>query len=227
MVYRQTERIARKLAARRAVILSAACETAMQSGLSAIQMSAVAERAGIAAGTIYRYFESKTELVAELIKTLADEEIESVKRAAHAAPGPLSALAAAILVFALRTVGRRQLIFALISAPIEPGLAAARLSYRQALAGEFEKLIRRAVEAGQLADTNTPRCAPALVAVLSDGLIAQLASLPAGDCAKARLEAQQLAVFALRGLGVVDARARGLVVQAIERDAEKSGSRNL
>jgi AcrR family transcriptional regulator len=216
MVYRQTERVARKLADRRATILNAACETAMESGMAAIQMSALAERAGVAAGTIYCYFASKTELVAELTRTLAQEEIEALERAANAAPGPLSALAAAIMAFAMRALGRRRLVLALISEPMEPELAAVRMSYREALAGEFAKLIRGAVDAGQLADGNAPRCAPALVGILTDGLIAQLASVPPGDTAKARIEVQQLAVFALRALGVMDARARGLVVQAIE-----------
>jgi AcrR family transcriptional regulator len=212
MVYRQTDRVTRKLAARRAAILDAACRTATESGLAAMQMSAVAERAGIAAGTIYRYFPSKTELVANLIRTLAQEQVEALERAANAAPGPLSALTAAILDLALRCLDRRQLMLALMTEPVEPELAAARMSYRHALAGKFEKFIRRAVDAGQLADGNAPRCAPALVGVLTDGLIAQLASIPAGDLANARLEVQELAVFALRGLGIIDARARGLVV---------------
>ncbi len=211
MVYRQTERVTRKLAARRATILNAARETAMQSGIAALQMSAVAKRAGIAAGTIYRYFQCKTELVAELIRTLAQEEIEALERATNEGPGPLSALTAAILDFALRALSRRRLMLALISEALEPELAAVRMSYRAALAREFEKLIGRAVDAGQLADRTAARCAPALVGVLTDGLIAQLACIPPGDSAKARIEVQQLAVFALRALGVMDARARGLV----------------
>ncbi len=35
--------------------------------MAAVQIAPVAERAGIAAGTGYRYFPSKTELVAELV----------------------------------------------------------------------------------------------------------------------------------------------------------------
>jgi AcrR family transcriptional regulator len=212
LVYRRTERVAQRLAARRAAILNAASATGIESGFAAIAISAIAERAGVAAGTIYRYFPSKTALIRELIKLIADEDVEALNRAANTAPGPLSALAAAILNFALRGLARRQLMLALLAEPSEPRLGDARMSYRKALEAEFEELIRRAVAAGQLADAHAPRSAPVLVRVLTNGLIAQLASIPPGDSAKARLEIQELAVFALRGLGVMDARARGLVV---------------
>lgn len=184
----------------------------MESGFAAMAISAISERAGIAAGTIYRYFPSKIGLLRDLIKLIADEDVEALKRVANTAPGPLSALAAAILNFALRSLARRQLMVALITGPVEPDLEAMRMSYRQVLTDQFEKLIRRAVDSGQLTDPNAACCAPALISVLTDGLIAKLASIPPGDSAKARFEIQQLAVFALRGLGVTDARARGLVV---------------
>ncbi|MEA2988338.1 MAG: hypothetical protein QOG83_1049, partial [Alphaproteobacteria bacterium] len=51
--------------------------------------------------------------------------------------------------------------------------------------------------------------APALLGALIDGLVGPLA--PAA--APARSQVQMLTLFALRALGVVDARARGLVVQ--------------
>ena len=56
----------------------------------------------VAAGTVYRYFPGKIELVAALVESVADREIGAVRRAGDAAPGPLSALAAAIVTFAAR-----------------------------------------------------------------------------------------------------------------------------
>ena len=53
--------------------------------------------------------------------------------------------------------------------------------------------------------------AAALVGVLLEGLIGPLA--PTADAGKARENVQVLTLLALRALGVVDARARGLVVQ--------------
>ena len=55
--------------------------------MAAVQVSAVAGRAGIAAGTVYRYFPTKNDLVAELIAAVAGRELEAMQTAADAAPG--------------------------------------------------------------------------------------------------------------------------------------------
>ena len=67
MPYRRTESVIRRLAAREQAILNAGLALAAEGGLHAVQVAAVADRANIAAGTVYRYFPSKTDLVAEVI----------------------------------------------------------------------------------------------------------------------------------------------------------------
>src|SRR5262249_4794417 len=81
--------------ARQDAILAAACDAAAEGGMAAVQIAPVAARAGIATGTVYRYFPSKTELVAALVAALCAREVAALEGAAQAAPGPLSALAAA------------------------------------------------------------------------------------------------------------------------------------
>jgi AcrR family transcriptional regulator len=215
MPYRQTENVVRKLAARHDAILTAACDAAAQGGMAAVQIAPVAARAGIAAGTVYRYFPSKTALVAALVAALSARELGALEGAAKAAPGPLSALAAAITTFAARALARRRLAFALIAEPVEPEVDAARASYRQALAAAFEQLIRKALEGGHLPDQDAALAAPALLGALIEGLIGPLAPAAGDDPAKTRARVQTLTLFALRALGVVDARARGLVVQTV------------
>ncbi|MGB8487110.1 MAG: TetR family transcriptional regulator, partial [Xanthobacteraceae bacterium] len=56
MAYRRTERVLHRLAVRHAAIIAAAGELAAESGMDAVQIVPVAARAGIAAGTVYRYF---------------------------------------------------------------------------------------------------------------------------------------------------------------------------
>ena len=62
--------------------------------------------------------------------------------------------------------------------------------------------------------------AAAIVGALIEGLIGPFAPADAGDPAGNRAQVQMLSLLALRALGVVDARARGLVVQAVLPDAE-------
>jgi len=135
MPYRQTERVVRRLAARREAILAAACDALAENGIAAVQIIPVAARAGIAAGTVYRYFPSKADLLAAVVATISEQEIAAVDRAAARAPGALSALAAAIMTFAARAISRRKLVLALMTGSIEPELEAVTLSFRRALAG--------------------------------------------------------------------------------------------
>jgi hypothetical protein len=58
-----------------------------------------------------------------------------------------------------------------------------------------------------------------LVGALLEGLIGPLAPTDIAEPARAREAVQTLTLLALRGLGVVDARARGLVVQTVLPDA--------
>ena len=215
MAYRRTEKVVRRLAARHDAILAAARALAGEGGMAAVQIAAVADRAGIAAGTMYRYFPSKTEMVAALVTAVSEAELAAVRRAADAAPGPLSALAAAIATFAVRALARRRLTFAVLAEPIDPEVDAVRLAYRKALAGEMEARIRACGAARHLPEQDATLAAPALIGALIEGLIGPLAPPLPDDAAKAREIAQGLTLLALRALGVLDAHARGLVVQCV------------
>src|SRR5664279_815949 len=107
MVYRRTHQVVKRLAARRSAILAAARDTAAEGGMSAVQIAPVAVRANVAAGTVYRYFPSKAELISELIAEVSRDELAAIRRAADAAPGPSSALAAAVTTVAVHVLSRR------------------------------------------------------------------------------------------------------------------------
>lgn len=210
MPYRRTENVARRLAARHAAIIAAARAAASESGMAAVQIAPVAARAGIAAGTVYRYFPGKTDLVAALFAEISEREIAALRRAAAVAPGPLSALSAAITTFGARALRDRRLIFAALAEPVDAELNAARLSFRKKLAVEFAERIAAAVTGKHLPEQDATLAAAALVGLLVEGLIGPLAPDVAG---RERDIVQSLTLIALRALGVADARARGVVVQ--------------
>ncbi|MET0877556.1 MAG: TetR/AcrR family transcriptional regulator, partial [Tardiphaga sp.] len=144
---------------------------------------------------------------------VAGRELEAMKAAGDAAPGPMSALAASISTFASRSLAERKLAWAVMGEPVDAEVDAMRLDFRQSLAAELEGRIEIAISGRHLPDQDARVAAPALVGALIEGLIGPLAPDPGDDPAKARGRVQALTLFALRGLGVVDARARGLVVQ--------------
>lgn len=214
MPYRRTDNVVRRLAAREQVILTAATELAAEGGMAAVQIAAVAARAGIAAGTVYRYFPSKTDLIAELVAAVAGSELDAMKAAGDAAPGPMSALAASISTFASRALAKRKLAWAVMGEPVDAEVDAMRLDFRQSLAVELEGRIEIAIAGRHLPDQDARVAAPALVGAMMEGLLGPLA--PTYDDAGQMREAVQTAtLLALRALGIIDARARGLVAQCV------------
>jgi len=235
MAYRRTERETARLAARYEAIIEAARALASESGLGAVQVVPVAERVGIAAGTVYRYFPSKDDLVAAVVNATAAREVAAIRAAAAAAPGALSGLAAAIVAFAAGTVRMRRLAFAMLAEAPPPypppqagegksifppplagegGEGAWRFAFRRHIAGEFESLIRAAIAAGHLPDQPPVAMAAAVIGATVESLVGPFAPTLAGP-EDERAAVQEIALFALRALGVVDARARGLVVSGI------------
>jgi AcrR family transcriptional regulator len=188
--------------------------------MAAVQIAPVAARAGVAAGTVYRYFPGKNDLVGALVESVSERELKALRRAADAAPGPLSALAAAIATFGSRALSGRSLAWAVIAEPANSETEAVRQMYRDALAEEFAARIRVAIDGGQVPEQDAALAAAALLGTLLEGLIGPFAPTDVANPAHARDAVQALTLFALRGLGVVDAHARGLVVQTALPDGD-------
>jgi AcrR family transcriptional regulator len=217
MPYRRTENVTRRLAARHDAIIAAARSIAGEGGMAGVQVAAVAQRAGIAAGTVYRYFPGKTDLVAAVLSEIAAREVGAMRQAASGAPGPLSALSAAIMTFGARVLRERRLVYAAIAEPVDAELESTRGAFRHALAQEFSARIAAAIAEARLPEQDAALAAAALTGLLIGGLIGPQAPDPAG---RERDIVQALTLAALRALGVADARARGLVVQtALPADA--------
>ena len=177
--------------------------------MAAVQIAPVAQRAGIAAGTVYRYFPAKADLVAAVFAEISEREIAALRRAAANAPGPLSALACATMSFATRLLRERRLAFAAIAEPIEPAFEPIRLKFRKSLADELASRIAAAIASGHLPKQDARLAAIGVLGLLVEGTIGPLASPPVRE----RDLVQSLTLTVLRALGLADARARGLVVQ--------------
>jgi AcrR family transcriptional regulator len=210
MAYRRTERESARLAARHEAIIEAARALACESGLRAVLIASVAERAGVAAGTVYRYFPSKEDLVAAVASDAAERAVEAIRTAASAAPGELSGLAAALMAFGAVTVRTRRLAFAMLAEAPE-GAEIGSLAFRRNVGGEFEGLIRAAIAGGHLPEQPPAVMAAAVLGAMVESLAGPLAGALSGPDAE-RAAVQRVTLFALRALGVADARARGLVL---------------
>ncbi len=211
MAYRRTERESARLAARHEAIIEAARALAGESGLPAVQIVPVAERAGVAAGTVYRYFPSKEDLVAAVVSDTAERMVAAIRAAAAAAPGELSGLAAALMAFGTGAVRDRRLALAMLADASEAADAAG-IPFRRRIGGEFEGLIRAGIARGLLPEQPPAVMAAAALGAMVESLAGPLAPASSSGRDAERAAVQHMALFVLRALGISDARARGLVL---------------
>jgi AcrR family transcriptional regulator len=167
------------------LVLDAAREVFTSQGFDA-PVSAVAQRAGVGIGSLYRRYGSKTELLQRLC-TLAMEQAIEAARAALAAGDPWTGLAGYIRECA----GFGSGALAPLAGTIPLTRAMLETSQRQrALA---ETLVRRAHEAGAL----RPDVTALDVALLIEQFSRHYAALPAGEDSNAR---QRILAITLDGL---------------------------
>jgi AcrR family transcriptional regulator len=169
--YRPTERTEAKRAAARERIVAAAHALIARGGYRAASVAAVATRAGVATGSVYRHFPAKAELFAEVFRRASQREVDAVA-AATAGPGPAAArVAAAVETFARRALRGRRLAWALIAEPVDPAVEAERLVFRRAYAEAFATALRDGVAAGELPAQDPALTATALVGAIGEALV--------------------------------------------------------
>lgn len=175
MAYRETDRVRRRKAQTRDTLLRAAEDLLREGGFAGLTVQALAERAGVGVGTVYRYFESKDALATEVFRRATEREVSAVAEALAVTGTPVTRLRHALDVFATRALRAPRLAWALIAEPVTPDVDAQRLYYRSAYAGQFRVLIEEGIEAGLLPPQPADLCAAALVGALAEALVGPLA----------------------------------------------------
>jgi TetR/AcrR family transcriptional regulator, cholesterol catabolism regulator len=106
--------------ARRARVIEAAIELAREGGYDAVQMRDVAAQAGVALGTVYRYFSSKDHLLSAALLEWARSLEGAPARAAQSGDSPVERLVAAIRRMTRASAREPVLFAALVTAITAP-----------------------------------------------------------------------------------------------------------
>src|SRR5689334_14818254 len=120
MVYRRTASVVSRLEDNRARILSVARGLVAEGGWRHAHVATVAEKAGVATGTVYRYFPSKAELFAEVLSNVSRRERDVVAAIVDGDGTPAARLRGAVQAFSKRALKGRRLAHAMIVEPCEP-----------------------------------------------------------------------------------------------------------
>jgi AcrR family transcriptional regulator len=205
VAYRRTPQIQARLDSQRETILVAAAELLAESGYSACSVAAVAARAGVAAGTVYKHFAGKSELAAELFRRVVSREVAAVHEAVTL-DAPVTERAAAVVeTFAGRALKSPRLAYALLVEPVAPEIEALRLEFRVAFRDVIAEVIADGVASGELPPQPSVVVASALVGAIGEALAGPLS----GQLSDGHVDPDvipTLITFTHRALGVSNAR---------------------
>jgi AcrR family transcriptional regulator len=165
----------------RARLLRAGVEVLEAGGYAAASVAAIADRAGVAAGTLYRHFPSKAELFVELFRAIGDAELVAMQDAASASRSAAEELEAVIGTFAGRALSRPRLAWALVYEPLDSLVDAERLRYRRDYAARLAAFVRERVDAGELPDQDPDTTAAALIGGIVEALVSPLSPVAGGN----------------------------------------------
>ncbi|MFJ9786825.1 TetR/AcrR family transcriptional regulator [Amycolatopsis sp. NPDC101161] len=199
MPYRRTPKVQERLDAQRAMIVAAATEQLAEHGYGGCSVAAVAERAGVAVGSVYQHFPTKADLVVHVFRQVVTREVDAV-RAVSAQPGtPAERVLAVFETFAQRALKAPRQAYALLAEPVDALIDAERLEFRRAFTEVVAEHVAAGVKDGTLPPQDGRLTAAALVGATAEVLIGPLTSGNAGDVAELR-------TFVVRALGGSDAR---------------------
>lgn len=178
MAYRQTPAVEARLQDNRTRILLAARSLVGEGGWQEAQIANVAATAGIATGTVYRYFPSKAELFAEVLSRVSQREVDVLSDIAASDGSAHERLHSMVTTFVLRAMRNPRLAYALIAEPCDKAIDEERLTYRAAISEVIHGVIAQGqADASMRSDVRADIAATVIVGGFMEGLIGPLSPL--------------------------------------------------
>jgi AcrR family transcriptional regulator len=182
-------------------LLGAARELTEEGGYAAASVLAITQRAGLAAGTLYRHFPSKAELFVELFRSVCQRELEVGREAAtREVDSTVERIELVLETFAERALRNPRLAWALIAEPVDPLVDAERLAYRAHYARLLAAGLHAAIAAGELPEQNVDFTAAALVGGVGEALVGPLSPIAGHPPSSAEI-VTSLRLFVRRAVG--------------------------
>ncbi|MET0319059.1 MAG: TetR/AcrR family transcriptional regulator [Rhodococcus fascians] len=219
MPYRRTSAVQARIDAGREKLFDAAVEVLSSQGYRGLSIASVAAAAGVSAGSVYTHFDSKSDLVVAIFRTVCGREVQAVVDAAGAsgargmsnsgASGArgmsrtgsgsvVERVTAIVETFAGRAMKNRTMAYALLAEPVDPAVDAERLVFRRSFAAAIGDAVADGIAAGDIPEQNVEIAAAALVGAVGEVLVGPLSP----DRTDTADVIPDLVAFALRSLGV-------------------------
>ncbi|MFD4219671.1 TetR/AcrR family transcriptional regulator [Streptomyces griseus] len=181
MAYRKTPAEVRRLEAARDHLVVRATEVVADIGWAQASVTAVADAAGIAAGSVYQHFASKSALAVEVFRRAAQREVDVLGEVLEGDGDPVGRLRLGVEVFTRRALENPGLAYALLAAPAEPAVGAERLAFRWRYRALFAAVIDEGISAELLPGQDAEITAAALTGAVGEVLVYPLSTSAAQD----------------------------------------------
>ena len=179
MAYRRTPAVQDRLDALRRRIINCAIDQVAEHGYGGCSIAAVASRAGIGTGTVYRHFANKGELFAEVFRIVSVREVatlvEARDRGREESNSGVGAAAAAVQSFVERALSTPTLAYALLAEPVDPQVDAERLFFRRTFRDALAVAVDDAVVSCEIPPQDTTVTAACMVGAIAEALVVPLA----------------------------------------------------
>ena len=160
---------------KRARFLAAAIGLVAEVGFRDAQISTIAERAGLAPSTFYRYYKSREALLVNVVSHVSQHEVNVVAGIAMGNDSPRKLLRDCAYTFGSRAIRAKQLGYALVAEPVDSEIELERLKYRRKLMRVFETIIERGMRDGDFIKQTPEVSSACIVGSLFEALVGPLA----------------------------------------------------
>ena len=183
-------------------LLAAAVAVIQEGGWGSASVGAIAERAGVAAGTLYRHFASKADLFLEVFRAVSERELTAMRDAQAQAPASSIAERFDVVVttYARRALRNRRFAWALVYEPLDASVDRERLVYRRTYCQGMAALIREGIAAGAIPPQDADLAAAAVVGVIAETLVGPLSPVATEPDEEAIVRA--IVIFCRRVIGL-------------------------
>ena len=125
----------------REAILQSARELIAQGGIKDAQIQAIAERAGVSSGLVYRYFDNKSQVLIEVLSEAIQHEVKILNHIAESELSSKQKLDKAVTTFVKRALNSPQLAYSLMFEPVDAELEHERFRSKQLIKQSIKEIL--------------------------------------------------------------------------------------
>ena len=141
MSYKRSSLMQERMEQNRQTILQSARELIAQGGFKDAQIQAIAERAGVSSGLVYRYFDNKSQVLIEILAEAIQHEIQILNAIAASELSAKQKLHKAVTTFVKRALNSPQLSYSLMFEPVDPLIEHERFRSKQLIKQSMKEIL--------------------------------------------------------------------------------------